>query len=101
LKGIVTQRRRKPLTHASHTSAVPLQFANRVTVHFKDGRRETAQVDVPVGSFCSPEMEALLRAKLVRESHSVLGRERAERVFRSALELENHELAVWMRDASA
>jgi 2-methylcitrate dehydratase PrpD len=46
-------------------SAIPLVFPSRVTVHFRDGRRLQERVDVPVGSFCFPEMEERLREKFV------------------------------------
>lgn len=51
-------------------SAIPLYFPNRVTLRFKDGTRETAQVDLPVGAFCAPGAEAELRKKFVSATGS-------------------------------
>jgi 2-methylcitrate dehydratase PrpD len=45
--------------------AVGLAFPNRVTVELADGRRESEQVDLPVGSFAAPSVESALERKVL------------------------------------
>src|SRR5262249_1590382 len=67
----VALRRRKP-TPIARTSAVPLYFPNRVTVEV-DGRPETAQVDLPPGSFAAPTCQAEVERKVLAEAAPALG----------------------------
>lgn len=77
-------------------SAIPLYFPNRVRITFSDGRVETARVDLPVGSFCSPGMEAELKGKFLRECGARIGADRAGRAFESGLRLEETGLAAFV-----
>lgn len=52
---------------------VPLYFPARVVLELAGGRSETARVDLPVASFCSPHIEGHLRVKFLREAEPVLG----------------------------
>jgi 2-methylcitrate dehydratase PrpD len=56
---------------ASPDGPIPLYFPNRVTIDFTDGTHETEQVDLPSGSLAAPGMEALLRAKFLRECGAI------------------------------
>lgn len=89
----LTQPRAAPPAATGDASAIPLYFPNRIRITFDDGRVETAQVDLPVGSFCSPGMEAELKGKFLRESGARLGAERASRAFDTGLRLEETGLA--------
>jgi 2-methylcitrate dehydratase PrpD len=66
---------------------VALYFPNRVRVTLRDGREETEQVDLPIGSYAAPEAGDELRRKFVREVGRRLGAERAERAFRAGNQL--------------
>lgn len=85
---------------AENVSAIPLYFPNRVRITFQDGRVETAQVDLPAGSFCSPGMEQELKAKFISECSARLGAERAAQAFAAGLRLEEAGLAGFVRAVS-
>ena len=74
-------------------SAIPLYFPNRVTIQFGDGTKETVQVDLPVGAFCSPLVESAIREKFLREAGHHLPPEMAAIAFESGLELESLSLS--------
>lgn len=90
LAGLV-KRRLRPSTEPTpqHAQRTPLNFPNRVVVHFKDGSVETEQVDLPGGSFAAPHVEAALEAKFVRE----LGEPDARAAFAEGLRLEEATLS--------
>jgi len=69
-------------------SAIPLYFPGRVTLRFRDGRRDSVQVDLPVGTFAAPHVEREVREKFLRESEPALGAPRAETAFAACLALE-------------
>lgn len=72
---VVVERWRRPLPAPADSLAgpIPLYFPNRVTIDFTDGTSLAEEVDLPSGSLASPTMEALLRAKFVRECAPALG----------------------------
>jgi 2-methylcitrate dehydratase PrpD len=70
-------------------STVPLYFPNRVTIELADGKKDTARVDLPVGSFAAPGVERELRAMFLRECSPALGVEGAEAALSAGLELES------------
>ncbi len=74
-------------------SAVPLQFPSRVTVHLRNGRHETSQTDLPVGSFCAPGVARELEQKFLREVGPSLGEDRAKAAFEAGLAMDTLELA--------
>jgi 2-methylcitrate dehydratase PrpD len=74
-------------------SAIPLYFPNRVTIGFSDGTKETVQVDLPVGAFCSPLAESALREKFLREAGRNLPPQKAAAAFEAGLALESLSLA--------
>jgi hypothetical protein len=81
-------------------SSIPLYFPSRVTLHLRDGGSDAAQVDLPVGAFCSPTVEEELRNKFVRESAEILGQERAEAAFAMGLSVDATPLADFVRACS-
>ncbi|MCC6554970.1 MAG: MmgE/PrpD family protein [Polyangiaceae bacterium] len=81
-------------------SAIPLSFPNRVTLEFDDGSTDSAQVDLPAGSFCSPGMESALRGKFMREVSPALGAQRAADAFAAGLALEATGLAAFVRQVT-
>jgi 2-methylcitrate dehydratase PrpD len=87
---------RKAPAAATAGGPVPLRFPNRVTIELVDGRREEAQVDLPVGSFASPAIAAELETKFLRETASALGA-RAPEAFAAGLRLESVALAELIR----
>lgn len=56
---------------------VPLFFPARVTLTLTDGRHETAELDLPVGSFAAPRAAEELEAKFRRELGATVGPMRA------------------------
>ena len=66
----------------------PLHFPGRVAIKLRNGRREVAEVDLPVGLFCAPGMEEQLRQKFVREATPALGEDGARSAFDAAMSLE-------------
>jgi len=69
------------------TSAIPLHFPNRVTIELSDGSTLCERVDLPVGSFCSPQMPMEVEAKFLREAGASLGPSRARDGFAAGLAL--------------
>ncbi len=84
----VAQPRSHPSGGKAQTSAIPLFFPNRVTLEFSGGRTESARVDLPAGSFCSPGMEKELEGKFLRECGPRIGARNSERAFEAGLRLE-------------
>jgi hypothetical protein len=68
------------------TEGVPLYFPARVTFELRDGRRETEEIDLPVGALASGDVDRELDAKLVREATPVLGAENVRRLLDARLE---------------
>ena len=62
-----------------------------------DGAVHTAQVDLPVASFCAPEVRTELREKFMRETTPALGLRRAADAFMAGLKLGEVELADFVR----
>jgi 2-methylcitrate dehydratase PrpD len=89
LRAAVARRRPPP----SAGDAVPLCFPGRVTVELASGRRETAELDLPVGSFAAPGMAAELERKVRREVGGSLGPSRAGAVWEAGLALPATPLA--------
>lgn len=100
IKAIASMTRRRStsaIPKRPSRSSIPLYFPNRVTVEFNDGATETAQVDLPAGSFCSPDMETELKEKFLRETVPVLGPQNAIKAFETGLELESARLPDFIR----
>ncbi len=92
-----SRRARSDSAPREKTSAIPLYFPNRVTVEMTDGAVHTAQVDLPVASFCAPEVQTELREKFMRETTPTLGLRRAADAFTAGLKLGDVELADFVR----
>jgi hypothetical protein len=73
-------------------SAIPLPFPSRVMIELDDGRREVEQVDLPVGSVASPEVERVLEAKVLGELTPPLGEARARAALAAGRRMEELEL---------
>jgi hypothetical protein len=78
-------------------SALPLYFPGRVAIKLRDGRREVAQVDLPVASFCAPGVERELWEKFARESAPAIGDANLRAAFDAGLRLDAAPLADFTR----
>lgn len=78
-------------------SAIPLYFPNRVTLELGDGSIYTEQVDLPLASFCSKQVQTQLQQKFLRETAPALGPKRAADAFTAGLKLGEGELADLIR----
>ncbi len=98
-KAVLNADRSPPKKDASDKST-PLHFPARVTVKFRDGRRDVVEVTLPVGTLCAPHMEMELKQKFVRESAPVLGQREAEVAFASGLGLGKVSIATFAEQSS-
>jgi 2-methylcitrate dehydratase PrpD len=89
--GKLTRRRKTDGGANGHgkppSSAVPLYFPNRVTLELTDGQRESAEIDLPPGSFAAPTCEGALEKKFLHETRTSLGALGAARAWRAGLDL--------------
>jgi 2-methylcitrate dehydratase PrpD len=73
IEALLARRGKAPAPAPAPGDPIPLYFPNRVEIDFTDGTTASEQIDLPGGSLAAPGMEALLRAKFVRECAPALG----------------------------
>ncbi|MFC1628919.1 MmgE/PrpD family protein [Gemmatimonadota bacterium] len=80
----------------SHASAegdlerIAFRFGGRVELFLKNGRRESAECDIPPGFTDDPDREEIVEQKFLRESAPVWGSERSRQVLRIIRQIEKH-----------
>jgi 2-methylcitrate dehydratase PrpD len=77
IKLAARRRARRSTPTTGNTEAIPLYFPNRVTIRLAGGGSEEEQVDLPVASVASPDVERLVAAKLAQCVTPGLGAARA------------------------
>jgi 2-methylcitrate dehydratase PrpD len=81
--------------------AIGLRFPNRVVVELRSGRREEAELLLPVGSLAAPGAREAVERKFLHETRRTLGDERARAALASAWALEETTVPQFVRASAA